>query len=71
LDESAHRISFLLAIHATEAFRQHATGLDRNIDVNRLFNSPHLTFSRGGRGKQSDRKSHRLSHHYRSRRLAR
>jgi len=61
----AHRISFLLAIHATEAFRQHATGLDRNIDVNRLFNS------RGGRGKQSDRKSHRLSHHYRSRRLAR
>ena len=34
-----------LAIHATEVFRKHAASLDRNVDVNRLFNSPHLRFT--------------------------
>jgi metallo-beta-lactamase family protein len=34
-----------LAIHATEVFRKHAASLDGNIDVNRLFNSPHLRFT--------------------------
>jgi len=34
-----------LAIHATEVFRKHAASLDRDIDVNRLFNSPHLRFT--------------------------
>lgn len=34
-----------LAIHATEVFRKHASSLDGNIDVNRLFNSPHLRFT--------------------------
>ncbi len=34
-----------LAIHATEVFRKHAASLDVNIDVNRLFNSPHLRFT--------------------------
>ncbi len=34
-----------LAIYATEVFRQHAASLDRAIDVNRLFNSPHLRFT--------------------------
>lgn len=34
-----------LAIHATEVFRKHAASLERNIDVNRLFNSPHLRFT--------------------------
>jgi len=34
-----------LAIHATEVFRKHAASLDENIDVNRLFNSPHLRFT--------------------------
>jgi metallo-beta-lactamase family protein len=34
-----------LAIHATEVFREHAESLDPNIDVNRLFNSPHLRFT--------------------------
>lgn len=34
-----------LAIHATEVFRKHAASLDRDIDVNRVFNSPHLRFT--------------------------
>jgi len=34
-----------LAIHATEVFRRHAASLDQTIDVNRLFNSPHLRFT--------------------------
>jgi metallo-beta-lactamase family protein len=34
-----------LAIHATEVFRKHAASLDRNIDINRLFNSPYLRFT--------------------------
>lgn len=34
-----------LAIHATEVFRKHAASLDGDIDVNRLFNSPHLRFT--------------------------
>jgi metallo-beta-lactamase family protein len=34
-----------LAIHATEVFRKHAASLDVTIDVNRLFNSPHLRFT--------------------------
>ena len=34
-----------LAIHATEVFRKHASSLDGNIDVNRLFKSPHLRFT--------------------------
>jgi metallo-beta-lactamase family protein len=34
-----------LAIHATEVFRDHAESLDPDIDVNRLFNSPHLRFT--------------------------
>ena len=34
-----------LAIHATEVFRKHAASLDKDIDVNRLFNSPHLRFT--------------------------
>jgi metallo-beta-lactamase family protein len=34
-----------LAIHATEVFRKHAASLDRDVDVNRLFNSPHLRFT--------------------------
>ena len=34
-----------LAIHATEVFREHAESLDPDIDLNRLFNSPHLRFT--------------------------
>ncbi len=34
-----------LAIRATEVFRKHAASLDQDIDVNRLFNSPHLRFT--------------------------
>lgn len=34
-----------LAIRATEVFRKHATSLDRNVDVTRLLNSPHLKFT--------------------------
>ncbi len=34
-----------LAIHATEVFREHAESLDADIDLNRLFNSPHLRFT--------------------------
>ena len=34
-----------LAIHATEVFREHAESLDQTVDVNRLFNSPHLRFT--------------------------
>jgi metallo-beta-lactamase family protein len=34
-----------LAIHATEVFRKHAASLEGNIDVNRLFDSPHLRFT--------------------------
>ena len=38
-----------LAIHATEVFRKHAASLDPAVDVNRLFNSPHLQVHRDGR----------------------
>jgi metallo-beta-lactamase family protein len=31
-----------LAIRATEVFRQHAEGLNRHLDINRLLTSPHL-----------------------------
>jgi metallo-beta-lactamase family protein len=34
-----------LAIHATEVFRRHAASLERDIDVNHLFSSPHLRFT--------------------------
>jgi metallo-beta-lactamase family protein len=34
-----------LAIHATDVFRKHADSLDRDIDINRLFSSPHLRFT--------------------------
>ncbi|MGZ5836379.1 MAG: MBL fold metallo-hydrolase RNA specificity domain-containing protein, partial [Xanthobacteraceae bacterium] len=34
-----------LAIHATEVFRKHAASLDYDVDVNRLFDSPHLRFT--------------------------
>jgi metallo-beta-lactamase family protein len=34
-----------LAIHATEVFRQHASSLDREVDLNRLLSSPHLRFT--------------------------
>ncbi len=34
-----------LAIRATEVFRQHASSLDRKIDLERLLRSPHLRFT--------------------------
>ena len=34
-----------LAIRATEVFRQHASSLDPEIDLNRLLSSPHLRFT--------------------------
>jgi metallo-beta-lactamase family protein len=34
-----------LAIRATEVFREHASELDENVDVNRLLSSPHLRFT--------------------------
>ena len=34
-----------LAIRATEVFRQHASSLDREIDLNRLLSSAHLRFT--------------------------
>ena len=34
-----------LAIRATEVFRQHASSLDRKIDLDRLLSSPHLRFT--------------------------
>ncbi len=34
-----------LAIRATEVFRQHASSLDRDIDLDRLLRSPHLRFT--------------------------
>ncbi|MFO1109162.1 MAG: MBL fold metallo-hydrolase [Bradyrhizobium sp.] len=34
-----------LAIHATEVFRKHAASLDGEVDINRIFTSPHLRFT--------------------------
>ena len=34
-----------LAIRATEVFRKHASGLDPDIDLDRLLSSPHLRFT--------------------------
>jgi metallo-beta-lactamase family protein len=34
-----------LAIRATEVFRQHASSLDPDVDLNRLLSSPHLRFT--------------------------
>ena len=34
-----------LAIHATEVFRKHAASLDDDVDINKIFNSPHLRFT--------------------------
>jgi metallo-beta-lactamase family protein len=34
-----------LAIHATEVFREHAASLDSDVDINRIFSSPHLRFT--------------------------
>lgn len=34
-----------LAIRATEVFRQHASSLDANIDLDRVLRSPHLRFT--------------------------
>ncbi|MGQ0683890.1 MBL fold metallo-hydrolase [Bradyrhizobium sp.] len=34
-----------LAIQATEVFRKHASSLDSEVDINRIFASPHLRFT--------------------------
>jgi metallo-beta-lactamase family protein len=34
-----------LAIGATEVFREHAASLDGEVDINSIFNSPHLRFT--------------------------
>lgn len=34
-----------LAIQATEVFRKHAASLDSDVDINRIFASPHLRFT--------------------------
>ena len=34
-----------LAIHATEVFRQHASSLDQEVDLDRLLSSPNLRFT--------------------------